>query len=617
MTYEVQVGDATEVRELPFVIGVLADLEGHSAAVARLKDKQFLRLSADNFDQIMQRISPVLGFSVPSKLSQGGENLRVDLRFRALFDFEPAAVAAQIPSLRSLLDLRQQLDDLRSAIHANDRLDRMIQNILLSNAGERDPQRWELEIESVLDLGLTGRLEEEKNRAREWLRAFFGLVSAGETIASPDTEAVVTERIGFLDELISLQLNEVFHHPEFQRLEASWRGLHYLVTRGHESAMLHIEVLHVSKRDMLRDVERAPEFDQSVLFKRVYDDRYGTYGGFPFSVLIADYEFDRSPRDVYLLQQLSYIAGSASAPVIAAAASGLFGFDSFTDLSRPRDLAKIFDSTEYVHWKAFRAIEESRYVALVMPRVLMRLPYGRAGIAAEGFNFDERVDVTEHQLYLWGTAVWAFALRLADAFHRYGWCAAVTGPERGGTVADLPVHEFTSDEGDVVAKCPTEIAITDRRRGELEKLGFVPLCYRLGSDIATFFEAPSCNKPRVYLSDLENEVAHTAAKLEYTLVGSRISHYLRSILRDREGTFLTRAEWEVYLKSWLNRYVLLDDEAPEEIKARYPLRAAAIEMTEVPGKPGKYSALVRIIPHFQLDGQRLDLPVTLEIVARI
>jgi type VI secretion system protein ImpC len=545
--------------------------------------------------------------------------MQVDLRFRSLSDFEPASVATQIPSLRSLLELRQQLDDFRAAIHANDQLDQRIQEILLSDVGgsAREPERWTKEIESILSLGLAGRLEEEKSRAREWLRAFFCLVSAGETIASPDTEAVLTERIGTLDEVISLQLNEVFHHPEFQRLEASWRGLYYLVTNGHESARVHIEVLAVSKRDLLRDLQRAPEFDQSAIFKMVYDDRYGTYGGFPFSVLIVDYEVDRSSPDVYLLEQLSYIAASAHVPAIAGAAPGLFGLDSFTELSRPRDLSKIFDLTDYTRWKSFRTSEDSRYTGLVMPRVLMRLPYGRAGLAAQGFNFNERVDGTEHQRYLWGTAVWAFAVRLGEAFHRYGWCASVIGPERGGTVANLPVHEFTSDEGEPVAKCPTEIAITDRRRGELEKLGFIPLCYRLGSNLATFFEAPSCNKPKIYINGIGTEMAYTAAKLEYILVASRLGHYLRCILRDRERTFLTRAQWEGYLRSWLNRYVLLDDEAPDEIKAQYPLRSASIEMSEVPGKPGRFYVHVTCVPHFQLDQQQLGLRAVLEIGATV
>jgi type VI secretion system protein ImpC len=307
------------------------------------------------------------------------------------------------------------------------------------------------------------------------------------------------------------------------------------------------------------------------------------------------------------------VAAAAHAPFIAAASPALFNLDGFTDLGTPRDLAKVFQSVEYAKWKSFRDSEDSRYVALALPHILMRLPYGQANVPVEAFNYEEDVDGTDHSKYLWGNAAYALATRLTDAFAKYHWTAAIRGVEGGGLVQGLPVHTFRTDEGDVALKCPTEIAITDRREKELADLGFVPLVHAKGTDYAAFFSTQTANKPKTYDTDAANANARLSSQLQYILAVSRFAHYLKSIMRDKIGSFMTRKNAEDFLNRWINNYVLLDDDAGQEMKARFPLREARIDVTEIPGKPGAYRAVAFLKPHYQLD----ELTISLRLVANL
>jgi type VI secretion system protein ImpC len=320
-----------------------------------------------------------------------------------------------------------------------------------------------------------------------------------------------------------------------------------------------------------------------------------------------------------MLEKLSNVASAAGAPFIGAAMPGLFNLDSFRDLSGPRDLSKIFDNELYAKWHAFRNSEDSRYVGLVLPRVLRRLPYGREGLAAEGFDYEEGVDGKDPEKYLWGNAVYAFAARLTEAFARYGWCAAISGMERGGVVRDLPLQRFVSDDGDTVMICPTEIAITDRRREELHNLGFIPLCYEKGTDRAIFFGAHSCNKPPMYLDDSYAAAATESATLEYLFAVSHFGHYIRAITRAKAETFQNGRELESYLNDWLADYVLIEEDAAPEVQARFPLREGRIEVQEVPGRPGRFSVFARLRPHFQLKAPevaKMESVLTIRVGAR-
>jgi type VI secretion system protein ImpC len=474
-------------------------------------------------------------------------------------------------------------------------------------------QQEESLLERIIDEGRIGRDEEQREQSRKQITTLVEEVMKGTVRVSKDIEATINARIADIDELLSRQLNEIMHASEFQRLEASWRGLHYLVHQSETSTMLKIRVFNVSKTDLLKDLERASEFDQSALFKKVYEEEYGMFGGAPFGALIGDYEFGRHPQDMALLDQISHVAAAAHAPFIAAASPQLYNLESFTDLGAPRDLAKIFDTVEYVKWKSFRESEDSRYVGLTLPHILLRLPYGPETVPVEAFNFKEDVDGKDHVKYLWGNAAYAFATRLTEAFAKYSWCAAIRGVEGGGLVEGLPTHTFMTDDGEVALKCPTEIAITDRREKELSDLGFIPLVHCKGTDYAAFFGAQSSQKAKKYDTDSANANARLSTQLQYILATSRFAHYLKAIMRDKIGSFMTRQNCQDYLNRWITNYVLLDDNASQAAKAQYPLREARIDVSEVRGKPGVYRAVAFLKPHFQLD----ELTVSLRLVAEL
>ena len=468
-------------------------------------------------------------------------------------------------------------------------------------------------LDQIIEDGRLAREESQRDWAKDLIGEFVAQVMDGEITVSKDTEAMINERISEIDRLISAQLNEVMHHEEFQKLEASWRGLAYLVDKTETGERMKLRVMNVSKKDLLKDMEKASEFDQSALFKKIYEEEFGMFGGASYGAIIGDYQFSNHPQDIALLSKISQVAAAAHAPFLSAAAPELFNFDSFTELGEPRDMAKIFQGVEYAKWKAFRESEDSRYVALAMPHILMRLPYGRDNVPVEAFDFEEKVDGTDHNQYLWGNAAYALGTRLTESFAKYSWCAAIRGVEGGGLVQDLPVHTFKTDEGDVALKCPTEIAITDRREKELADLGFVPLVHCKGTDYAAFFSTQTGNKPKLYDSDAANANARLSSQLQYIMAVSRFAHYLKSMMRDKIGSFMTRKNAEDFLNRWISNYVLLDDNASQETKAKYPLREARIDVSEIPGKPGAYRAVSFLKPHFQLD----ELSVSLRLVAEL
>jgi len=468
-------------------------------------------------------------------------------------------------------------------------------------------------LEKILKEGRLAPTDEERETAKSWVEALVEQVVTREMKISADTEAMLNARIAAIDQALSNQLNEIMHAEPFQKLEAAWRGLKYFVFQTETSTMLKIKVFNISKTDLLKDLRKASEFDQSAMFKKVHDEGYGVLGGAPFGALVGDYEFGRHPDDMEMLEKMSNVASAAHAPFLSATSPKMFNWESFTELAGPRDLAKIFDNDAYIRWKSFRESEDSRYVGLVLPHVLARLPYGKETAPVEAFDFEENVDGTDHSKYLWANAAYAFATRLTDAFARYEWCAAIRGVEGGGLVEGLPAHTFTTDDGDIAVKCPTEIAITDRRENEFSKLGFIPLCYYKGTDRAAFLAAQSCQKPTVYLSDDANANARLSAQLQYIFAVSRFAHYLKAMMRDKIGSFMSREQCELFLNQWIANYVLLDDLASQEQKAKFPLREARIEVTEIAGKPGAYNAVAYLRPHFQLD----ELTVSLRLVAKL
>ena len=468
-------------------------------------------------------------------------------------------------------------------------------------------------LEQIMIEGKLARDEGQKAYAQDLIGEFIDSVVESGTDVSSDTVASINQKIAEIDALITEQLNEVMHQPDFQKLEASWRGLHFLVMGTETGTQLKLRVLNTSSKDLLADLEKAVEFDQSALFKMIYEEEYGTFGGHPYSCLMADFEFGRHPQQFALMEKLAEVAAAAHAPMIASASPRMFDMDSFIDLGTPRDLSKIFESAEMVKWRSFRDSDDSRYMVLTLPHTLMRLPYGPNTVPVEGIDFAEDVDGRDHSKYLWGSAAWAMAQRITNAFSLYGWTAAIRGVEGGGVVKVLPTHTFKTDEGDIALKCPTEIAITDRREKELSDLGFIALCHCKGTDYAAFFGGQTVQKPKKYNLDSANANAALSARLPYIMAASRFAHYMKAIMRDKVGSFLTAANVEEYLNTWIANYVLLTDDAPQNTKARFPLREARVDVREIPGKPGAYNATVFLKPHFQLE----ELTASVRLVAEL
>lgn len=479
----------------------------------------------------------------------------------------------------------------------------------------------------------------QEKEARDVISEFVNQVSDKKLVVDKDTVAAIQARIAEIDRRIGEQLDQILHAKEFQYMEARWRGLHHLVMNTETSTSLKLRVLNASAADLRKDFEGAPEFDRSNLFKKIYEEEYGTFGGAPYGALIGDYEFGSSPVEIGLLTNLAHVAAAAHAPFIAAASPELFDQNAFTTIGEPGDLAKIFEGSQFISWNEFRKKEDSRYVTLTLPRVLMRLPYGgKNGTPVEGFTYEEDlgyqvVDVkddkgqpvleggkpkkekigTKHDNFLWGNPAYALGVRITEAFARYKWCAAIRGVEGGGLVSDLPVVTFRDGGGDLVVKCPTEVAITDRRENELSELGFMALCYKKNSAQAAFFGGSTAQKPTSYNTAAANANARLSAQLPYILAASRFAHYIKVIMRDKIGSFSSREGVANYLNNWIADYVLLNDGAGQETKARLPLREARVDVTEVAGKPGAYRAVVFLKPHFQLN----ELTVSMRLVAEL
>ena len=474
------------------------------------------------------------------------------------------------------------------------------------------------------DLSLIDTIVQEGNMAVEASQSEYSKKLIGQFAvqildegmkANPDQGVVdmINQRIAQIDELMSKQMNAIMHAPEFQALESSWRGLNDMVMNTETSTRLKLRLLNVTKKELLRDLEKAVDHDMSSLFKKIYEEEYGTFGGYPYSCLIGDYYFGRHPQDITLLDKISHVAAAAHAPFISAASPALFDMKRFTDLSVPRDLSKIFESAELDGWRSFRDGEDSRYVALTLPRYALRLPYGAKTVPVDNFNFEEDVDGKDHDKYLWGNAAYLVGLRLTDAFAKYSWTTAIRGVEGGGKVESMKTHKFLTDEGDIAVKCPTEITITDRREKELNDLGFLSVVHAKGTDFAAFFGGQTVNKPKVYNLDLATANARLSSALPYVLAASRFAHYLKVIMRDKIGSFLTAQNVSEYLNTWISQYVLLNDGAGQDVKAQYTLREGRVDVSEVPGKPGVYKATVFLRPHFQLE----ELTTSIRLVAEL
>ncbi|MEP7244409.1 MAG: type VI secretion system contractile sheath large subunit [Gammaproteobacteria bacterium] len=435
-------------------------------------------------------------------------------------------------------------------------------------------------------------------------------------VISDDVVGTINAIIAELDKKLSDQINVILHNERFQQVESAWRGLHHLVSNTESGEMLKIRVMNVSKKDLGKSLKKykGVAWDQSPLFKKIYEQEYGQLGGEPYGCLVGDYYFDQTPSDVELLGQVAQIAAASHAPFIAGGSPSLMGMDSWQELANPRDLAKIFSAPDYAAWRSLRDSEDAKYVGLAMPRFLARLPYGTKGQAVGEFGFEEDTGLGEHGRYTWANAGYAMAVNINRSFKNYGWCSSIRGVESGGTVEGLPVHTFPSDDGGVDMKCPTEIAISDRREAELAACGFMPLIHRKNSDTAAFIGAQSLQKPVEFTDPDATANSRLAARLPYMFASCRFAHYLKCIVRDKVGSFKERADMERFLSDWIMDYVIDNPEnAGERLKAEKPLSGAQVVVEDVEGNPGYYRARFYLRPHYQLEGAA----VTLSLVSRL
>lgn len=460
----------------------------------------------------------------------------------------------------------------------------------------------------------------EKPRRDELIRSLVEESLKGTVAFDKSITKTINQAISSIDATMSLQLAAIMHNAEFQKLEGSWRGMHHLVMNSETGAQLKIRVMNISKRELFKDLDKAVEFDQSQIFKKIYEAEFGSPGGEPYGALIGDYEFSNHPEDVDLLGKMSQISAAGFCPFVSAASPKLLGMDSFSELSKPRDLEKIFLDETYTKWRSFRDSDDARFVVLTMPRSLSRLPYGKNTKVVDEFDFEE-VELDEkgdskpvpHDNYAWMNAAYVLGGRLTAAYAKTGWCTAIRGAENGGKVEGLPAHVFQSDDGDKALKCPTEIAITDRREAELSKLGFLPLCHYKNTDYAVFFGAQTAQKAKKYDRPEATANAAISARLPYIMASSRIAHFLKVIARDKIGSFMERQDCEEWLKRWIANYVSSDPHPSDDVKARYPLAEAQIKVEEIPGAPGSYNAVAWLRPWLQLE----ELTTSLRMVAKI
>jgi type VI secretion system protein ImpC len=439
---------------------------------------------------------------------------------------------------------------------------------------------------------------------------------ADTNLVNNDVVQSIEAIIAALDRKLGKQLDKILHHPDFQQMEGAWRGLHYLVSNTETDETLKIRVMNISKKDLEKTFSKykGVAWDQSPLFKQIYEAEYGQLGGHPYGCLVGDYQFDQSAPDIQVLKGLAQIAAAAHAPFIASPKASLFQMDSWEELSNPRDLTKIFQTPEYAAWRSFRASEDSKYVGLAMPRFLARLPYGANTNPCDGFAYEEEVVAGAHNAYTWANSAYAMAANITRSFKQYGWCTSIRGVESGGEVSGLPTHTFSTDDGGVDIKCPTEIAITDRREAELAKNGMMPLVHRKNSDNAAFIGAQSVHQPPEFEDAAATANANLGARLPYMFATSRFAHYLKCIVRDKVGGFKSAASMQRFLQDWILNYVDGDPEGSTDIvKATHPLAGAEVVVTENKKNPGYYNAQFFLRPHYQLEGLNISLRLVSEL----
>lgn len=477
-----------------------------------------------------------------------------------------------------------------------------------------------LESANLLEQAIGATKHTERSRAEELLAALTEQAMAGTVKFDKNISKTIEDAIQKIDAQISKQTAAIMHAPEFLTLEGSWRGLHYTIKNSSSEEKIKYRIFNANKTEIYKDLTKNIEFDQSELFKKLYEDEFGTPGGEPYGVLLGDYEFENTQKDIEFLTKISEVCAAAFCPFISAASEKFLGFETWEELSKPKDLGKILQSVEYSSWRNLRDTEASRFITLTMPRVLARSPYGSTGNRIDEFNFEEieldnkgKAKKVAHNHYCWMNAAYVLVTRMANSFAEHGWPTAIRGAEAGGKISGLPTHAFNTDEGDLDMKCPTEVAITDRREAELANIGLMPLSHYKNTDYAVFFGVQTINRPKDFEDDSAKANAEISARLPYLLITSRIAHYLKVMARDKIGSSMSVSEAEFWLNNWLRKHVNVNANSAQSLKYQYPLAEAKVEVKEIPGRPGCYNAIAWMKPWLAME----ELTTSLRLVAEI
>lgn len=654
ITYDMEISDAIERRELPLLVLVLSDVTGDRNALAPnhptlsglppIKDRALLEIDRDNFNDVMTRCQVRLKVDVDDVLcdidatgTDAGSNNKTTfvLAFNSIEDFAPLNLIHNIKPTADLYEARRRLRALQSELDSNDALDELIEQLL-------DDESLQQKLMSTFEAA--AKNTEQSKPGIDYNNAattdFIEKMLAQSKVAWDDQQIadavnligqftvdivmqidpnepklandLLEQRISSIDTLLTRQINQVIKHAKFQSLEATWRGLHFLVMNTETSASLKIKLLIASKQELQNDLQKARQVNQSALFRKICEQDLHSNSAEPCSFMVGDYEFGQHSEDIELLRKIAGVAAAANAPFVTSAYAKLFDTTDLSSLLQPRNLSQVFEPEELVKWRNLRGSSESRYIALTLPKVLLRLPYGPETVSVEGIDFEEDADECDAARYLWGNAAYILSQRITNAFAKFGWLAAIRGMEGGGLIEGLPTHRFTTTSGDIQLTSPTYITIRENDEKALYELGFMPILHSTESDKAFFAEQASTPFSK-YSTAATQANSPIPATLPGMLNASRFAQYIKVILREKKDSFLTKDNASDFLNNWISDYVLLDDDAPLQMKANYPLRDARISVDDSPDTPGKYIVTVQLRPHFQLD----ELSETIQLVVEL
>ena len=591
ITYDLETDGAIIVKELPFVMGIIANLRGVQEGAKAYRERKFVYLTKENFNDIMDSLDVRLEFGFQFK--NGFES--ISLSFKTMDDFNPSNIIEQNDLLKATFEQRNKLANLKTKISNNSHLYKIASNLLANK-----------------DASIEQEIKDFKFFNEEQKLIFIDLLKALLLCDNPDKDPLSTiqSNILILDQTIQTSIDSILHNKDFQKLESTWRGVFHLVKNLLLSTSLKLRILHATFDELNDDLDKAMEFDESYLFQKLYEEEFGTYGGNPYTCLIIDHGIARIQVDFMFLHRICEVVSCAHIPTVIGVDPSIFELDSFAKLHIPKNIASLFEAVDMAKFKSFRELDDSRYISLVMPKFMSRAPYDVQNNPVKNLNYTE--SILRHEDFCWTNAVYAYGHRIASAFDKFKWFSSIIGPENGGMVDDLPVYTYKDTDGELLIKCPSETSITDRREKELSNQGFISLCHCKDTDYSVFFIGQSANKPQKYNKDTANDNARLSARFQCILNTSRFAHYLKCIMRDKIGSFSTRDSIEEYLNTWIAQYVALGTPT-DDIKASLPLSAASVHVEEVPGQIGSYKAILWLKPHFQME----DLDISLRLVANI